>query len=466
MAPQLRLLYKTAILSLLAVPVSAAAQAGGYPTGEAVEVYRAALDMLYTDGKERPSVIVMLDSVAPRAIGPCPQCPGPWKHRSKIDTATIQAFAVPPYGTPRIRKFAYKVPIHLVSHHDLGEMARAGEVFAAAHPALTEGPSENPMVGEFRRRFPGAWGWTQFTVVGFNPARTEALIGIHQNCGESCYAREMVFFRKINRRWTPIERIPDGISGGWSLGNLRYRGPVLRNPPGSELLTAGRPTSRDDRTIYRIVLDSLYSFHGDRPGMVVISDQRVAGTSTEASKPWEASAIPGYDFFSGISDAMPRKLRLRVPVVFLTRDAWQVLERDGPAVQRQAVDALDGQEGTGFWRAFRRHYPLAWGYAELSRVGYDSARTRALVYAAHKCGQQCHSGDTWLLTRRGDRWSVTDRIAREESAGWYLDSLRYLGRGAELRWYRPGRARGVFRNFATGEIFPNMHVIVHHNGRP
>jgi hypothetical protein len=24
----------------------------------------------------------------------------------------------------------------------------------------------------------------------------------------------------------------------------------------------------------------------------------------------------------------------------------------------------------------------------------------------------------------------------------------------------------VFRNFATGEIFPNMHVIVHHNGRP
>src|SRR5687768_9638198 len=171
MALQLRLLCKTAIFSLLTLPASASAQAGGYPTGEAVEVYRAALDMLYTDGEERPSVIVMLDTVAPRAIGPCPQCPGPWKHRSKIDTATIQAYAGPPYGIPPIRPFPYRIPIRFVTHDDLRAMMRVGEAYDAAHPAAAEGRSETAMISEFRRLFPGAWGWVQFTVVGLNPAR-------------------------------------------------------------------------------------------------------------------------------------------------------------------------------------------------------------------------------------------------------------------------------------------------------
>ncbi|MGH7603767.1 MAG: hypothetical protein ACRENK_07200 [Gemmatimonadaceae bacterium] len=37
-----------------------------YPVGDAVDVYRAALDLLYTDGADRPSTIVLRDSVIPR----------------------------------------------------------------------------------------------------------------------------------------------------------------------------------------------------------------------------------------------------------------------------------------------------------------------------------------------------------------------------------------------------------------
>src|ERR1700704_2521775 len=67
-----------------------------YPVGHAVPVYRAVLDFIYIDGRARPRVIVMLDSAEGRMGGPCAfaKCLGdPWKHKSKMDTATVLAFA-------------------------------------------------------------------------------------------------------------------------------------------------------------------------------------------------------------------------------------------------------------------------------------------------------------------------------------------------------------------------------------
>ncbi len=73
-----------------------------YPFGDAVDVYRAALDLLYTDGDERASIIVMPDSVVPRLGGPCPRCPRFQPHEASIDTSTIEAFATMPPVLPRL----------------------------------------------------------------------------------------------------------------------------------------------------------------------------------------------------------------------------------------------------------------------------------------------------------------------------------------------------------------------------
>src|SRR6267143_1052977 len=63
-----------------------------YPFGDAIDVYRAALDLLYVDGEERPSIIVMHDSAMLRRWGPC-GCPEQWPHNSLIDASTIEGFA-------------------------------------------------------------------------------------------------------------------------------------------------------------------------------------------------------------------------------------------------------------------------------------------------------------------------------------------------------------------------------------
>src|SRR5688500_1808490 len=176
----------------------------------------------------------------------------------------------------------------------------------------------------------------------------------------------------------------------------------------------------------------------------------------------------GYRFVTGDPAEIPLNLNLRVPVKFLSHASRQLMERQGQMLERTLANnpsRQDGQEPTGFWRAFRLTYPQAWGYAELSAVGYNPDRTRALVYSAHKCGERCLSSDAWLLARKGNKWSIAERIRREELALWYLDSLRHLGRSAKPAWYKAGRARGVFRNVATGGVFPNQEVIVHLNER-
>jgi hypothetical protein len=59
---------------------------------------------------------------------------------------------------------------------------------------------------------------------------------------------------------------------------LPYRGPVAQGPGQSEMLADQhgdplRSDSKDAPSVYRAVLDSLYSFYGERPRTVVISDQ-------------------------------------------------------------------------------------------------------------------------------------------------------------------------------------------------
>jgi hypothetical protein len=51
-------------------------------------------------------------------------------------------------------------------------------------------------------------------------------------------------------------------------------------------------------------------------------------------------------------------------------------------------------------------------------------------------------------------------VPQDEATRWALDSLRYLGTGANLKMYRPRRARGFFTNAATGKPLPNLEVIV------
>src|SRR5882762_2885836 len=179
-----------------------------YPFGDAVDVYRAALDLLYVDGEERPSIIVMYDSAFAARVGePCPQWPRSGPHKALIDTSTIEGFESIPRVQPRLRQFGYKVPIVFYSNQEFVDIWSAGRAYDSSHSRRPTEPQES-FDGEFRRRYPGAWGWAAFSLVGFNQAHTEALLEIRAFCGGGCHSIEVVFFKKMRGTWQAIERLP------------------------------------------------------------------------------------------------------------------------------------------------------------------------------------------------------------------------------------------------------------------
>ena len=54
---------------------------------------------------------------------------------------------------------------------------------------------------------------------------------------------------------------------------------------------------------------------------------------------------------------------------------------------------------------------------EVSAVGFNRDRTRALVYVGHHCGSLCGSGRYHLLIKKDGKWQV-DREYRGMSCGW------------------------------------------------
>ena len=435
-----------------------------YPFGDAVDVYRAALDLLYVDGPDRPALIVMFDSVRFLPGWPCPKCENRWPGKAEVDTATFNAFLRRPRVQPRLQHFSYSVPIHHESGAESIAIAIAGQSYDSAHPPLP-GKMAEGFTGEFLRRFPGAWGTAGFSLVGFNPAHTEAVLQIRQLCGPRCNSDELVFFRKTGDSWQAIERTTLNAMAEWAHTGLRYRGPSGKNPGDSQLLVdlSGVPLrteGKDAPIVYRVVVDSMYSFHGQHPRTIVVSGQHaIANFELLPYKHQiDSSTRATFRFLSSIPDRMHPMFKARQPIVEMTKDSVDFLDREGTPLETEAAGRLTRWGKTPFWLAFRKHYPGAWGYVELSRIGFNPEHTQALVYSAHWCGSDCSSGDVWFLTRDGTNWTIAEKLAQSGEARWAPDSLRYIGRGADPKNYRPRRAQGIVSSFETGEVLPGLEI--------
>lgn len=68
---------------------------------------------------------------------------------------------------------------------------------------------------------------------------------------------------------------------------------------------------------------------------------------------------------------------------------------------QQFFKALGFERG---WPRFYERYPDSGGYMQLSAVGFDASKTRALVYTSHHCGGLCGGGQHQLLEKRDGRW--------------------------------------------------------------
>ena len=432
-----------------------------YPVGDAVPVYRAVLDFIYVDGKARPSVIIMLDSAEGRMGGPCAfaKCLGDaWKHKSKMDTTTVLAFARFSRKRPGMRPFGYPIPIVFISYDDVRRMDADGRELLAAHPTPVDLPSRTwGLWAELRRKYPGAWGVTILSKVGFNKRYTEALVQAHQWCSDECRVHETLFLRRTKGRWRIVERIPEQVEPGWSPDG-RYLGPLGRTPKESEIVPLDRPgvpteaTARTD--VYRIVLDSLYSFNGERPKRIVLTNWYPVSTE-----------IPPHN--TAINPVLVKRFSIvgafRAPFDAISgyRTAISTLPFDSVPTLRQRGTALD-TDHTGYpiWVAFVNKYPGAWGMLGLSRIAFNASRSRALVSTYHACGNSCANRDTWFLTRSGKAWRIAERIPGLKENYVEVEPLRYLGVDVSPIAYRPRRVQGVVTNEVTGKPIPFLDIMV------
>jgi hypothetical protein len=215
-----------------------------YPVGDAVQVYREILDLLYVDGGNRPSVIVLWDRAVPPLGWPCNwKCTELLPHQSTIDSSMILAFTRQSFKTPRIIDFGYKIPIVRVSEGDSERLEQLGFGYLAHLPPEKVGGIQAFWEG-FKQKYPGAWGRLILGKVGFNYQHTEALIRVNQSCGPECRSTETVFLERAGSEWRVIERVPEPDGTTQSSGGLRYRGPRVAAGQISEIVTKRAPDAR------------------------------------------------------------------------------------------------------------------------------------------------------------------------------------------------------------------------------
>lgn len=210
-----------------------------FPDGDVAEVYRAALDAIYLGADKTPPFIVLDELAEGHAVDcdkwPCPFVPD---HKSKIDTLTIQDFRRATLTRRRIRRgFQYRLPLTFLAKETQESLPAAGEALLAG-VSRGNGQSEQAFWVGFMAKYPGAWGITWLTQVGFNPRHTEAMLQVRHGCGTYCASMEMMLLRKSNDHWQVVERMPEA-SRPTDLGNqyLRYRG-VNAPTPLAELRAA------------------------------------------------------------------------------------------------------------------------------------------------------------------------------------------------------------------------------------
>ena len=74
-------------------------------------------------------------------------------------------------------------------------------------------------------------------------------------------------------------------------------------------------------------------------------------------------------------------------------------------VSKGEIDQIFGE-----WDDFYKRFPDSQGYMTLSRVGFNSDRTKALIYMDNGCGVLCARGCYFLLHKEYGDWFITEEF--------------------------------------------------------
>jgi hypothetical protein len=190
-------------------------------------------------------------------------------------------------------------------------------------------------------------------------------------------ARILITALLLTVHFTPAWSVSDAADDDWDV----YRAAMAR------LFAGGRVTFDTGAEVKLIVIldqtsgDPLYA--GRLDGDAEYLRQQLPALS--------ASTIDDYKSKNQKSHRLRGELKHEIPSA-LVRDA--------------EITRLFERDLRGGWQEFYRRYPESGGYVQLSRVGYSTDRTQALLFVRHGCADVCGSGHYILLQRGLDGWST------------------------------------------------------------
>jgi hypothetical protein len=125
--------------------------------------------------------------------------------------------------------------------------------------------------------------------------------------------------------------------------------------------------------------------------------------SAETNKMWPCvTSGSDYEEWKPVIESYLRENA--VPHVVLSRPPLVAPYRVVPTLFIRASFRVIEGDRLGEWAGFYERYPGSNGYAELSAVGFDDAKRRAMVYVAHHCGMLCAGGRNHLLEKVDGEW--------------------------------------------------------------
>jgi hypothetical protein len=92
-----------------------------------------------------------------------------------------------------------------------------------------------------------------------------------------------------------------------------------------------------------------------------------------------------------------------------------VIEKPYNSIPKQEFADLFKKDGPG-WSGFYIRYPDSGGIIQLSAVGFNRERTKAVLYVGHSCGWLCGGGGYSFVQKKDGKWVTA--IVKGVSCAW------------------------------------------------
>jgi hypothetical protein len=182
---------------------------------------------------------------------------------------------------------------------------------------------------------------------------------------------------------------------------------IEAKPSENGVLTPGL-LSADEAAVYSTVFANLFEAGPGRP--IVLENRTSIGVPPGM---WATTSVQGADTSKFLAKLSPD-----------TRADYQAKNKKSMALPQHcelapvcsaedvvsltAIVVTKNKNDKG-WKNFFSKYPNSPGILLVSRIGFNSDKTEAIVYAGKSCGTLCGEGYYVRLTKIGEHWAVADQ---------------------------------------------------------